>query len=166
MIFVLEDAILATDLAIYFRRRSETFAVIDDDLLDWGNDAHRSLLRGMMMTGCDLSAITKPWPIQQKVARLITDEFLYQGDLEKSQLRLQPVDGMDRDKMDRLPAMQVDFIDSLCLPAYRALAKLTDTLQPVLDGCLDNRKEWERLAKAGGANCGGAAEGDEEGERD
>ena len=170
VIFVLEDAILATDLAIYFRRRSETFAVIDDDLLDWGNDAHRSLLRGMMMTGCDLSAITKPWPIQQKVARLITDEFLYQGDLEKSQLRLQPVDGMDRDKMDRLPALQVDFIDSLCLPAYRALAKLTDTLQPVLDGCLDNRKEWERLAKAGGANCGdgggGAAEGDEEGERD
>ena len=66
MIFVLEDAILATDLAIYFRRRSETFAVIDDGALDWGSDAHRSLLRGMMMTGCDLSAITKPWPIQQK----------------------------------------------------------------------------------------------------
>ena len=66
VIFVLEDAILATDLAIYFRRRSETFAVIDDDALDWGSDAHRSLLRGMMMTGCDLSAITKPWPIQQK----------------------------------------------------------------------------------------------------
>ena len=53
------------------------------------------------------------------MAQLITDEFLYQGDLEKSQLRLQPVDGMDRDKMDRLPALQVDFIDSLCLPAYR-----------------------------------------------
>ena len=66
VIFVLEDAILATDLAIYFRRRSETFAVIDDGALDWGSDAHRSLLRGMMMTGCDLSAITKPWPIQQK----------------------------------------------------------------------------------------------------
>ena len=65
--------------------------------------------------------------------------------------------------------LQVDFIDSLCLPAYRSLAKLTDTLQPVLDGCLDNRKEWERLAKAG-TNCsgggGGAAEEEGEGERD
>ena len=61
VIFVLEDAILATDLAIYFRRRSETFAVIDDDTLDWADNNHRSLLRGMMMTGCDLSAITKPW---------------------------------------------------------------------------------------------------------
>ena len=85
------------------------------------------------------------------MARLITDEFLYQGDLEKSQLRLQPVDGMDRDKMDRLPALQVDFIDSLCLPAYRALARVTDALRPMLEGCLDNRRQWESLAESGEA---------------
>ena len=159
MIVVLEDAILATDLAIYFKRRTETFAVIDDDSLDWSNHKHRSLLRGMMMTACDLSAITKPWPIQKKVAKLITDEFLFQGDLEKTQLQMQPVDGMDRNKMDRLPAMQVDFIDSLCLPAYRSLAKLDCSLQPMLDGCLCNRDQWERLA-VGGADPDGAKERD------
>ena len=92
------------------------------------------------------------------MARLITDEFLYQGDLEKSQLRLQPVDGMDRDKMDRLPALQVDFIDSLCLPAYRALARVTDALRPMLEGCLDNRRQWESLAAGGDATTEKAEE--------
>ena len=99
------------------------------------------------------------------MARLITDEFLYQGDLEKSQLRLQPVDGMDRDKMDRLPALQVDFIDSLCLPAYRALAKVNDALRPMLEGCLDNRRQWESLA-ASGEGTNATAEKVEEEERD
>ena len=101
------------------------------------------------------------------MARLITDEFLYQGDLEKSQLRLQPVDGMDRDKMDRLPALQVDFIDSLCLPAYRALAKVTDALRPMLEGCLDNRREWESLAGGeAAADADATTEKVEEEERD
>ena len=100
------------------------------------------------------------------MARLITDEFLYQGDLEKSQLRLQPVDGMDRDKMDRLPALQVDFIDSLCLPAYRALARVTDALRPMLEGCLDNRREWESLAGGGEATNATAEKVEEEEERD
>ena len=29
--------------------------------------ADRSLFRGLLMTACDLGAITKPWPIQKKV---------------------------------------------------------------------------------------------------
>ena len=38
----------------------------------------RSLFRGLMMTACDLGAITKPWPIQQKIAKLVTTEFFHQ----------------------------------------------------------------------------------------
>ena len=67
----------------------------------------RSLLRGLMMTSCDLAAITKPWETQKKVARLVSAEFFYQGDLEKKQLKIQPIDMMNREKIDRLPAMQV-----------------------------------------------------------
>lgn len=98
------------------------------------------------MTLCDLAAITKPWPIQKKVARLVSAEFLYQGDLEKKQLNLEPIDMMNREKMDRLPAMQVDFIDSICLPVYKSFSKLSDALDPLLEGCMDNRREWERLS--------------------
>ena len=59
------------------------------------------------MTLCDLAAITKPWPIQKKIARLVSAEFFYQGDLEKKHLKIQPIDMMNREKMDKLPAMQV-----------------------------------------------------------
>ena len=59
------------------------------------------------MTACDLGAITKPWPIQKRVALLVADEFFYQGDLEKDQLQVEPIDMMNREKKDKLPSMQV-----------------------------------------------------------
>ena len=72
VINTLEDAILATDLAVYFQRRTETFAKMRSRTLEVNNlanhsSADRSLFRGLLMTACDLGAITKPWPIQKKV---------------------------------------------------------------------------------------------------
>ena len=148
MITVLEDAILATDLALYFRRRGETFGLIQNQSLDWTNDHHRSLFRGMLMTACDLGAITKPWETQKKVAKLVSTEFFYQGDLEKEKLHIEPIDMMNRDKQDRLPMMQVDFIDAICLPVYESMTLLSESLRPMLDGCINNRKEWVKLADA------------------
>ena len=62
------------------------------------------------MTACDLGAITKPWPIQKRVALLVADEFFYQGDLEKEKLQVEPIDMMNREKKDKLPSMQVSLI--------------------------------------------------------
>ena len=45
----------------------------------------------MLMTACDVSAISKPWHIQKRVAKLVADEFFDQGDLEKLKLNQQPV---------------------------------------------------------------------------
>ena len=44
-----------------------------------------------MMTACDVSAITKPWPIQKRVAYLVAAEFFEQGDLERSRLNVEPM---------------------------------------------------------------------------
>ena len=79
VILVIEEAILATDLAIYFKRRADTFTLLESGL-DWSDREHKSLIRGLLMTACDLGAITKPWDIQQKIARLVSDEFFYQGE--------------------------------------------------------------------------------------
>ena len=49
------------------------------------------IIRGMMMTACDVSAITKPWEVQRKVAELVASEFFEQGDLEKTQLNETPI---------------------------------------------------------------------------
>jgi len=75
---------------------------------------------------------------------------------------------MNREKKDQLPAMQVGFIDSICLPVYdvrshyfvclkfisqviihvlQAFANLTEKLTPLLDGVNANREQWQKLDK-------------------
>ena len=76
----------------------------------------------------------------------MADEFFYQGDLEKSHLQVEPVDMMHRAKKNELPAMQVDFIDTICSPVYVAFAKMSDRLNPLLEGCQKNRQKWIELA--------------------
>lgn len=55
------------------------------------NSRFLSVLCGILMTACDVSAIAKPWEVQHKMAKLVADEFFDQGDLEKLQLNQQPM---------------------------------------------------------------------------
>lgn len=57
----MEEAILATDLDSYFKRRDRFFKLVNTATYDWTRKDHRSLLRSMLMTCCDIAAITKPW---------------------------------------------------------------------------------------------------------
>lgn len=117
-------------------------AVQTGNMNNWLDDEPRSLLRAMSMTVCDLSAITKPWEIERRVAELVSSEFFEQGDMERQELKITPIvscaeftlqnlvcktkqkknhklqDLMNREKEDQLPMMQVGFIDSICLPIY------------------------------------------------
>lgn len=43
------------------------------------------------MTVCDLSAISKPWPIEKRVADLVSSEFFEQGDMERQELNITPI---------------------------------------------------------------------------
>ncbi|XP_058060795.1 dual 3',5'-cyclic-AMP and -GMP phosphodiesterase 11-like [Anopheles bellator] len=149
VIRVLEDAILSTDLAVYFRKRGAFLELIEPnaEMSVWQADEPRSLLRAMSMTVCDLSAITKPWEIEKRVADLVTSEFFEQGDMERQELNITPIDIMNREKEDQLPMMQVGFIDSICIPIYEAFAALSDKLTPLIDGVLENKKHWIELAQ-------------------
>lgn len=89
---ILEHAILSTDLALYFqwvsfvmlashfcwhlfipfcinlnRKRGNFEKLVHSESTNWSLDGNRELLRAMMMTACDVAAITKPWEIQQQV---------------------------------------------------------------------------------------------------
>lgn len=149
VIVLLEEAILATDLANYFQKREIFFQLVNSDTFDWQNNLeHRSLLRCMLMTACDVAAITKPWSVQKVVADLVMSEFYQQGDIEKQELNIEPIDMMNRDKMSKLPEMQIGFIDSICAPIYAAFAKLFPRqLSSLLEGCLTNRNLWAEVAK-------------------
>lgn len=87
----------------------------------WNNDPdQKDSLIGMMMTASDVSAITKPWPIQRKICESTTEEFFQQGDIEKKLWKhLDPEAMMDRKMKHQLPALQVEFIQTFCEPTYK-----------------------------------------------
>jgi len=101
----------------------------------------------MLMTACDVAAISKPWEQQHLLAKRVADEFFDQGDLEKLRLNTQPIAMMDREKKDELPQMQVEFIDVVCRPLYSSLSESFPWIKPLLDGCLSNRANWVDLAE-------------------
>lgn len=150
VIKVLEDAILSTDLAVYFRKRGPFLNLVKPNTppVMWQAEEPRSLLRAMSMTVCDLAAITKPWEIEKRVAELVSSEFFEQGDMERQALNITPIDIMNREKEDQLPMMQVGFIDSICLPIYEAFASLSDKLTPLVEGVRDNKNHWLELARS------------------
>ncbi|KAM3960650.1 cGMP-specific 3',5'-cyclic phosphodiesterase [Aphomia sociella] len=144
---VVETAILSTDLAMYFKKKSKFLDLVDNGEFDWQSPEKKELLCGMMMTACDVSAIAKPWEVQHKVAKLVADEFFDQGDLEKLQLNQQPIAMMDREKKDELPQMQVGFIDMICLPLYKVLSDTFPWIQPLYTGTMENKQRWQDLAE-------------------
>lgn len=75
-----------------FRKRGSFLKLVKPgSMANWLSEEPRSLLRAMSMTVCDLSAITKPWPIEKRVADLVTSEFFEQGDMERQELNITPI---------------------------------------------------------------------------
>ncbi|XP_061222046.1 rod cGMP-specific 3',5'-cyclic phosphodiesterase subunit beta isoform X1 [Neopsephotus bourkii] len=156
MIHLMDIAIIATDLALYFKKRTMFQKIVDesktyDSTTAWTEylsleTTKKEVVMAMMMTACDLSAITKPWEVQSKVALLVAAEFWEQGDLEISVLQQQPIPMMDRRKAAELPKLQVGFIDFVCAFVYKEFSRFHEEIQPMLDGLLNNRNEWKTRA--------------------
>nr|XP_026236326.1 cGMP-specific 3',5'-cyclic phosphodiesterase [Urocitellus parryii] len=144
---MIKQAILATDLALYIKRRGEFFELIRKNQFNLEDPHQKELFLAMLMTACDLSAITKPWPIQQRIAELVATEFFDQGDRERKELNIEPTDLMNREKKNKIPSMQVGFIDAVCLQLYEALTHVSEDCRPLLEGCQRNRQKWQALAE-------------------
>ncbi|PWA31366.1 hypothetical protein CCH79_00002791 [Gambusia affinis] len=128
-------------------KRNTFFELVSKGEYNWNVKAHRDMCRSMMMTACDLGAVTKPWEISRKVAELVTSEFFEQGDRERLELKLTPSAIFDRNRKDELPGLQLEWIDGICSPLYETLVKLNPKLQPMVDMIRANRANWEDLNK-------------------
>ncbi|KAF6306866.1 phosphodiesterase 5A [Rhinolophus ferrumequinum] len=135
------------DSFIPTERRGEFFELIRKKQFNLEDPHQKELFLAMLMTACDLSAITKPWPIQQRIAELVATEFFDQGDKERKELNIEPTDLMNREKKNKIPSMQVGFIDAICLQLYEALTHVSEDCFPLLDGCRKNRQKWQALAE-------------------
>ncbi|VDL19786.1 unnamed protein product [Hymenolepis diminuta] len=159
---IMEKAILATDLSRYFARLPEFRQILDERLTGdaeeglnegiavktmWQTEVScRELLMSMMMTASDISASTKPWPVQKKSAEMVSNEFFEQGDLERQKLNIKPCAMMDREMSHKFPQMQIDFIEGICTPVYQLISRVCGRLKPLLEGCQANRECWNSLA--------------------
>ncbi|XP_068111182.1 cone cGMP-specific 3',5'-cyclic phosphodiesterase subunit alpha' [Hyperolius riggenbachi] len=156
VIHLFEVAIIATDLALYFKKRTMFQKIVDtteqmkseEEVIKYiiADPTKKEIIMAMMMTGCDLSAITKPWEVQSKVALMVANEFWEQGDLERDVLQQQPIPMMDRNKGDELPKLQVGFIDFVCTFVYKEFSRFHKEIMPMFDGLQNNRVEWKALA--------------------
>ncbi|XP_015205523.2 rod cGMP-specific 3',5'-cyclic phosphodiesterase subunit alpha isoform X2 [Lepisosteus oculatus] len=155
VIHLMDIAIIATDLALYFKKRAMFQKIVDqsktyDDWDKWTEymmleTTRKEIVMAMMMTACDLSAIAKPWEIQSKVALSVAAEFWEQGDLERTVLQQNPIPMMDRNKADELPKLQCGFIDFVCSFVYKEFSRFHVEITPMLERLLNNRKEWKAL---------------------
>jgi hypothetical protein len=97
---------LLLSLQVFFNRKKDKFVeLVKAGEKSWKDPDKKDLLRGMLMTACDISAIFKPWETQKKIAELVASEFFQQGDLEKEKLNEMPIAMMDRERIDELPIM-------------------------------------------------------------
>ncbi|XP_074856482.1 cone cGMP-specific 3',5'-cyclic phosphodiesterase subunit alpha' isoform X4 [Carettochelys insculpta] len=156
VLHLFEVAIIATDLALYFKKRTMFQKIVDAvEKMETEEEAikyistdptKKEVIMAMMMTGCDLSAITKPWEVQSQVALMVANEFWEQGDLERTVLQQQPIPMMDRNKADELPKLQVGFIDFVCTFVYKEFSRFHKEITPMFDGLQNNRVEWKTRA--------------------
>uniref|UniRef100_A0A672NNC5 Phosphodiesterase n=1 Tax=Sinocyclocheilus grahami TaxID=75366 RepID=A0A672NNC5_SINGR len=150
---LIDIAIIATDLALYFKKRTMFQKIVDlsetyEDQKKWVDfmsleTTRKEIVMAMMMTACDLSAIAKPWEVQSKVALSVAAEFWEQGDLERTVLEQQPIPMMDRNKAAELPKLQCGFIDFVCTFVYKEFSRFHHEIQPMHDGILNNRMHWK-----------------------
>ncbi|KAK3740158.1 hypothetical protein QZH41_014087, partial [Actinostola sp. cb2023] len=145
VISYIKHSILSTDLAVNFKQRPKFFALVENEQFDPKNMDHRDMLKAMMMTACDLNGTTKPWEIQKGVVNLVTREFFEQGDLERERLNVEPLAIMDRQRIDELPKMQVQFFESTGIPVFKILAKINNNLKPLVNGAEDNKSRWHEI---------------------
>uniref|UniRef100_A0A672RV67 Phosphodiesterase n=1 Tax=Sinocyclocheilus grahami TaxID=75366 RepID=A0A672RV67_SINGR len=153
VLHLIDIAIIATDLALYFKKRTMFQKIVDlsetyEEQKKWVDfmsleTTRKEIVMAMMMTACDLSAIAKPWEVQSKVALSVAAEFWEQGDLERTVLEQQPIPMMDRNKAAELPKLQCGFIDFVCTFVYKEFSRFHPEIQPMFDGILNNRMHWK-----------------------
>ncbi|KAK2526069.1 Pde11a [Columba guinea] len=103
---LLKQSILATDLTLYFE--------IQPTRMEIREVAH------ILQRENESQDFSVP-PATAVAAELVTSEFFEQGDRERSELKLTPSAIFDRNRKDELPRLQLEWIDSICMPLYEVI---------------------------------------------
>ncbi|XP_033761202.1 cAMP and cAMP-inhibited cGMP 3',5'-cyclic phosphodiesterase 10A-like [Pecten maximus] len=145
MLSLIRHCILATDLALYFGNQKSLQKSLDENTFDMRNQMFRNRTMDLMMTAGDLCGVSKPWKTNKSSTNQLYEEFYEQGDAEKKH-GFVPMSMMDRAHSDEIPNQQVGFIDFVCQPLYKTMARIFPDSKDLLSGCLRNRRKWVKIA--------------------
>lgn len=70
----LRQLITATDLMNYFNIRNKIIQIGISNL-NWEDDKHRALIKGILMVSCDLSGVCKPYSISKRLVKKLYGIF-------------------------------------------------------------------------------------------
>lgn len=147
---IIEASILATDLALFFGAKKKISDIMMTGGFDKKNVEHLGLLRGVIMTCCDLSAMYKPFSNAKHTASSVYEEFFQQGDEEQRLGLPYSSELTDRKNAKEIPRMQVGFYNFVVTPAFESLYSILGApVKEMLNGVTNNKKEWERLQESG-----------------
>ncbi|KAJ8297983.1 hypothetical protein KUTeg_024514 [Tegillarca granosa] len=146
MLELIREAIMATDLALYFGNQKSIAKSVEEGTFDLADDNMRKKAKALMMTGADLCAICKPWATQKRTVKDLYEEFFMQGDEEKK-LGFDPIPMMDRTKQDQIPQQQIGFMDFICIPLYNTLNSILPGTKPLIEACCENRQCWMEVVE-------------------
>ncbi|XP_071786255.1 cGMP-dependent 3',5'-cyclic phosphodiesterase-like isoform X11 [Asterias amurensis] len=144
---LMQDIILATDLAHHLRIIKELKQMAEDGFRTEDPHCHKLLLC-LLMTSCDLSDQTKNWQTTKRIAELIYKEFFTQGDLEKA-MGMETPEMYDREKAC-IPELQINFLNHIALPVYQILSRVFPSVTQLVDNVLANKTMWLRLKRESG----------------
>jgi hypothetical protein len=108
------------------------------------NQEERILLGSFILHCADVSNPGKEWPVAEKWANLVMNEFYAQGDLEKS-LGMEPSMNCDRLKV-KIPECQIGFAKYVVHDLYTQLEKIAPKAgESVLNNLAINQAKWKSL---------------------
>nr|XP_039268130.1 cAMP and cAMP-inhibited cGMP 3',5'-cyclic phosphodiesterase 10A-like [Styela clava] len=140
------DAILATDLALFFSNQRVLNDLLSNDEFDIKNHTHRHSLTSMMMTACDLCSNAKSWEVTKATVYDLYEEFWAEGDLRKKHgFSYLPM--MDRDLQYDIPEGQVGFSTNVTLRCYETLVQALPECEDLLNLCNANLELWKKEAE-------------------
>ncbi|CAE7558503.1 PDE9A [Symbiodinium natans] len=159
---VIVDAILATDFAQHTSmvKEFESMYGVNAELFDTADEMYMSMdefppnelleyfktpdvkksLRTVLLHFSDISNPMKPFPVAEKWAGLVLEEFALQGDEEKALgIPVGPLN--DRDTVN-MPLSQIGFIEFVVAPLALSLARILPPLWFSNQMILDNANIW------------------------
>jgi len=152
---IIIDAILHTDvtkhndmikeLSLLYQMNSESFDALEPGPVVSDTQGHMQLVVNFLLHCADLGNPMKPWPLCQRIAYLLLEEFFAQGDKEKEKgIPVQMLN--DREKVNRANS-QIGFIEFVIAPMVESLVNVFPHLDRLAHYLGENIEHWEEIWK-------------------